>query len=64
MWNGFIWLNIRRDETNLKIRAIWDDNIKMYHKEAVGEDLEWIHQAQYTVQWRCPVNTIMYFRFP
>jgi hypothetical protein len=37
-----------------------DDKIKMYLKEMVSENVDWIHLARDKGQWRALVNTAMY----
>jgi hypothetical protein len=36
----------------------WEDNIKVEFRE-IGWDVHWIHLAQNSDQWRCPVNIVM-----
>jgi ribosome biogenesis protein Nip4 len=42
----------------------WEDNIKMALRELGKEDVDWIHLAQDTDQWRVVVNTVMNLRVP
>jgi hypothetical protein len=41
-----------------------EDNIKMNIKGIAYEDVNWIHLAQDSVQWRALVNTVMNLRLP
>jgi hypothetical protein len=50
--------------TSGRPRRRWNDDIKMNLKEIGFEDVDWIHLAQDTVQWRAFVNTIMRLLFP
>jgi len=43
-------------------RLTWEDNIKMWIKETMFEDVDWIHLAQDWVQWQAHMNTIMNLR--
>jgi hypothetical protein len=40
----------------------WEDNIKMYLREIVFGDVDWIHWAQDRDSWRALVNTVMNLR--
>jgi hypothetical protein len=45
-------------------RRRWEDKIKMDLREIGIDGANWIHLAQYTVQWRAFVNTVMNLRVP
>jgi hypothetical protein len=45
-------------------RRRWEDNIKMDLKEIIIDGTNWIRLAQYRVQWRTFVNTVMNLRVP
>jgi hypothetical protein len=45
-------------------RRMWEDNIKMDHREIVIDGANWIQLAQDRVQWRTCVNTVMNLRVP
>jgi hypothetical protein len=45
-------------------RRRWEDNIKMYLREIGVDGANWIRLAQYRVQWRAFVNTVMNLRGP
>jgi hypothetical protein len=45
-------------------RRRWEDNIKMDFKEIGIDGANWIHLAQYRIQWRACVNTVMNLRVP
>jgi hypothetical protein len=42
-----------------KSRDIWLESIKMGFKDRGYDSNDWIHQAQYTVQWQDLVNMVM-----
>jgi hypothetical protein len=42
----------------------WEDNIKMELREIVIDGANCIRLAQYRVQWRAFVSTVMNFRVP
>jgi hypothetical protein len=42
----------------------WEDNIKLDLREIRIDEANWIQVAQYRVQWRAFVNTIMNLRVP
>jgi hypothetical protein len=41
----------------------WDDNIKMDFKAVRYENVDWIHVADYRVQWQPDVNMVTNLRF-
>jgi hypothetical protein len=43
-------------------RRIWEDNIKMDLREIEIDGANWIRLAQYKVQWRDFVSTVMNLR--
>jgi hypothetical protein len=43
-------------------RCRWEDNIRMDLQEIGWEGMNWIHMAQYRVQWQDLVNTVMNLR--
>jgi hypothetical protein len=45
-------------------RRRWEDNIKMDLREIGIDGANWIELAQYRVQWRAYVNTMMNLRVP
>jgi hypothetical protein len=45
-------------------RRRWEDNIKVYLKEIVYENMDWVQVAQDDVQWRTLANTVMNLRVP
>jgi hypothetical protein len=45
-------------------RRRWEDNLKMDHREIGIDRANWIQLAQYRVQWRACVNTVMNLRIP
>jgi hypothetical protein len=45
-------------------RHRWEDNIKMYIREAGWEGVNWMHLAQERDQWRALLNMIMNLRVP
>jgi hypothetical protein len=45
-------------------RRRWEDNMRVDFKETVCEDVDWIHLAQDSDQWRAVVNTVMNLRVP
>jgi hypothetical protein len=47
-----------------RLRCRWEDNIKIDVKETGWEDVDWIHLAQDTDQWRALVNAVMNFQVP
>jgi hypothetical protein len=47
-----------------RLRRRWEDNIKMHLREIGIDGTNWIHLAQYRVQWRACVNTVMNLRLP
>jgi hypothetical protein len=54
----------RREETTGKTYAWIGDNIKMYLREIGIDGSNWIQLAQYRVQWRDFVDTIINLRVP
>jgi hypothetical protein len=48
----------------MRHRHRWNDTIKMDIKETGCKDADWIHLAQYKIQLRDLVNTVIYFRVP
>jgi hypothetical protein len=56
----------KRDRKTLlgRTRCRWKDNIKMDLREIGSEDVDWIHLAQATDQWRALLNTVMNLRIP
>jgi hypothetical protein len=60
---GFWWeCQTERDPT--KIKTMWEDNIKMYHRETGWGGMDWIDLAQDRDPWRALVNTVMNLRTP
>jgi hypothetical protein len=47
-----------------KHRRRWEDNIKMDLREIRIDGANWIWLAQYRVQWRAFVNTVMNLQVP
>jgi hypothetical protein len=45
-------------------RRRWEDNIKLVLREVGIDGANWIRLAQYRVQWRAFVNTVMNLRVP
>jgi hypothetical protein len=45
-------------------RRRWEDNIKLDLREIGIDGANWIRRAQYRVQWRAFVNTVMNLRVP
>jgi hypothetical protein len=45
-------------------RCKWEDNIRMDHREAGQEVVEWIHLPQNRDQWRAVVNMVLNPRVP
>jgi hypothetical protein len=45
-------------------RRKWEDNIKMDLRETGINVANWIQLAQYRVQWRACVNTVINLRVP
>jgi hypothetical protein len=45
-------------------RGRWEDNIKMYLREAGIDVANWLRLAQVRVRWRAFVNTVMNLRAP
>jgi hypothetical protein len=45
-------------------RSRWEDNFRMNLTETEWEDLDWMHMAQDTNQWRSLVNMVMKLRVP
>jgi hypothetical protein len=45
-------------------RCRWKDNVKLYLREIWINGANWIRLAQYRVQWRACVNTVMNLRAP
>jgi hypothetical protein len=45
-------------------RRRWEDNIKIDLREIGIDGENWIQVAQYRVQWRACVNTVMNLRVP
>jgi hypothetical protein len=45
-------------------RRRWDNNIKLDLREIGIDGANWIQLAQYRVQWRARVNTVMNLRVP
>jgi hypothetical protein len=45
-------------------RCMWEDNIKMDLREMGIDGANWIQLAQYRIQWRAFVNTVMNLRVP
>jgi hypothetical protein len=45
-------------------RSRWEDNIKMDIRETGIDVANWVQLAQYRVQWRAFVSTIMNLRIP
>jgi hypothetical protein len=47
-----------------RTRHTWEDNIKVDLREIWIDGTNWIWLAQYRVQWRACVNTVMNLRVP
>jgi hypothetical protein len=45
-------------------RHRWEDNIKMYLREIVFGDVDWIHLARNRDMWQDLANTVMNLRVP
>jgi hypothetical protein len=45
-------------------RSRWENNNKMYLREIVFGDVDWIHLVQDRDRWRALVNTVMNLRVP
>jgi hypothetical protein len=45
-----------------RYRRRWEDTIRMNIREIGWEDMDWMHLAHNTDQWRVVVNTVMGFR--
>jgi hypothetical protein len=45
-------------------RRRWEDNIKLDLREIGIDGANWIQLAQYRVQWRASLNTVMNLRVP
>jgi hypothetical protein len=45
-------------------RRMWEDNIKINHREIGIDETNWIRLAQDRVQWWAFVNTVMNLRIP
>jgi hypothetical protein len=64
MKNAYKILVVKPDEKRPlgRSRRRWEDNIKIYLKEIVLEDVDWIHLAQDRDQWWAVVNMAMNHR--
>jgi hypothetical protein len=56
--------NAYRNRPLERPRRRWEDNIKMYLKEIVSEDVDWIYLAQDRAKWRALVNAVMKLWIP
>jgi len=45
-------------------RHMWEDNIKMDHREVGCSSMDWIELAQDRDSWRALVTAVMNFRVP
>ena len=56
--------NAYRNRPLERPRRRWEDNINMYLKEIVSEDVDWIYLAQDRAKWRALVNAVMKLWIP
>jgi len=54
----------RQEPENKRRLGVNGDNIKMNLKDIGCEGVDWIHLAQYRVQWRGVVDTVVNLRVP
>jgi hypothetical protein len=45
-------------------RHAWEDNIKMYRKEIVCEDVDWILLSRVMVQWLVLMKSVIHLQIP
>jgi hypothetical protein len=64
VFTGFFWLGGPKTRDHWEDLRRWEDNIKVDLGEIGIDGANWIRLAQYRVQWRAFVNTVMNLRVP
>jgi hypothetical protein len=59
-----IWWKTQKENSLVRPRRRWEDNIKMDLRELGYWGLGWIHRAQSRDRWGVLVNTVMNLRVP